>query len=117
MDMVDVEAAFLNALVDTDVYMELPEGSREYMRMQGIKLDNDTVIKKLLRAQYGLVQSPRLWMETFSLILTSLGLKQCKTDPCLFCLFVGILRRLHHRRALKVGHSNQDRNFWTSESI
>jgi hypothetical protein len=26
-------------------------------------------------------------METFSLILTSLGLKQCKTDPCLFCLF------------------------------
>jgi hypothetical protein len=51
-----------------------------------VELDEDTVIK-LLRAQYGLVQSPRLWMETFSSILTSLGLKQCKTDPCLFCLF------------------------------
>jgi hypothetical protein len=86
MDMVDVEAAFLNAFVNTDVYIELPEGLREYMQMQGIELDDDTVIK-LLRAQYGLVQSPRLWMETFSLILTFLGLKQCKTDPCLFCLF------------------------------
>jgi hypothetical protein len=86
MDMVDVEAAFLNALVDTDVCIELPEGLREYMRMQGIELDNNTVIK-LLRAQYGSVQSPILWMEAFSLILMSLGLKQCKTDPCLFCLF------------------------------
>jgi hypothetical protein len=86
MDMVDVEAAFLNALVDTDVFIELPEGLREYLRTQGVELDEDTVIK-LLRAQYGLVQSPRLWMETFSSILTSLGLKQCKTDPCLFCLF------------------------------
>ena len=86
MDMVDVEAAFLNALVNTDVFIELPEGLREYLRTQGVELDEDTVIK-ILRAQYGLVQSPRLWMETFSSILTSLGLKQCKTDPCLFCLF------------------------------
>ena len=86
MDMVDVEAAFLNAHVDTDMYIEQPEGLRKDLWMQGIELDNDTVIK-LLRAQYGLVQSPRLWMETFSLILMSLGLKQCQTDPCLFCLF------------------------------
>jgi hypothetical protein len=86
MDMVDVEAAFLTALVDTDMYIKLPEGLREYMQMQGIELDNNTVIK-LSRAQYGLVQCPRLWMETFSYILTSLGLNQCKTYPCLFCLF------------------------------
>jgi hypothetical protein len=91
--MVDVEAAFLNALDDTDVYIELPEVlreymrmQREYMRMQCIELDNDTVIK-LLCTQYGLVQSPRLRMETFSMILMSLGLKQCKTEPCLFYLF------------------------------
>ena len=86
-DMLDVEAAFLNALVDTDVYIEMPEGLREYQRMQGIELDDEDSVIKLRRAQYGLVQSPRLWMETFCKILKSLGLTQCKTDPCLFCLF------------------------------
>lgn len=83
--MLDVEAAFLNAKVDTDIFIELPEGLREYMLTKGIDL-GDSVIK-LRSAQYGLVQSPRLWMETFAKILKSLGLVQCKTDPCLFCLF------------------------------
>ncbi|KAI2505738.1 GAG-pre-integrase domain [Fragilaria crotonensis] len=84
-DMIDVEAAFLNALLDTDVFIEMPEGLRELLLSQGVTLGD--VIIKLLRAQYGLVQSPRLWMELFSKILVSIGLKQCKTDPCLFCLF------------------------------
>jgi hypothetical protein len=30
--MVDVEAAFLNAHVDTEVYIEMPEGLKEYYR-------------------------------------------------------------------------------------
>ena len=29
--MVDVEAAFFNAEVDTDVYIEMPEGLSEYL--------------------------------------------------------------------------------------
>ena len=84
-DMINVKAAFLNALLDTDVFIEIPEGLRELLLSQGVTLRD--VIIKLLRAQYGLVQSPRLWMELFSKILVSIGLKQCKTDPCLFCLF------------------------------
>ena len=83
--MVDVEAAFLNAHVDTEVYIEMPEGLKQYyQKSKGIDL-GDSIIK-LDRAQCGLVQSPRLWMATFSKILTRLGLKQCKTDPCLFSL-------------------------------
>jgi hypothetical protein len=84
IEMVDVEAAFLNAPVDTDVYIEMPEGLREYFLSKGKDI-GDAVIK-LKRAQYGLVQSPRLWMQTFSKILRALGLTQCKTDPCLFTL-------------------------------
>ena len=84
IEMVDVEAAFLNAKVDTDVFIEMPEGLKEYQYSMGVDL-GDTVIK-LKRAQYGLVQSPRLWMATFSKILTGLSLSQCKTDPCLFKL-------------------------------
>ncbi|KAI2489962.1 Reverse transcriptase (RNA-dependent DNA polymerase) [Fragilaria crotonensis] len=83
--MLDVEAAFLNAKVDSDIYIEMPEGLYEYMLSKGIDLSD--MIIKLRSAQYGLVQSPRLWMETFSKILKSLGLIQCKSDPCLFCLF------------------------------
>ena len=84
IQMVDVEAAFLNAAVDTDVYIEMPEGLSDYLDSLN-KSVGDSVIR-LKRAQYGLVQSPRLWMETFSRILVSLGLTQCKSDPCLFVL-------------------------------
>ena len=80
-----VEAAFLNALLDTDVFIKMPEGLRELLLSQGVMLGD--VVINLLRAQYGPVQSPRLLMELFSKILVSIGLKQCKTDPCLFCLF------------------------------
>jgi hypothetical protein len=89
IEMVDVEAAFLNAPVDTDVYIELPEGLKEHHLKKYqplIKFDIRETIIKLKRAQYGLVQSPRLWMHTFAKILTKLGLVQCKTDPCLFTL-------------------------------
>jgi hypothetical protein len=89
IEMVDVEAAFLNAPVDTDVYIELPEGLKEHHLKKYqplIKFDIRETIIKLKRAQYGLVQSPRLWMYTFAKILTKLGLVQCKTDPCLFTL-------------------------------
>jgi hypothetical protein len=82
--LVDVEAAFLNALVDNDVYIEFPEGLLEYLESKGIYLADHII--KLKRAQYGLVQSPRLWMMTFAKILINLGLTQCKTDPCLFTL-------------------------------
>jgi histone deacetylase 1/2 len=83
--MIDVEAAFLNALLDTDIYIELPEGLLEYALSKGLDLRG--MIIKLRRAQYGLVQSPRLWMETFTKILLALGLTQSKTDPCLFMMF------------------------------
>jgi Reverse transcriptase (RNA-dependent DNA polymerase) len=81
--MIDVEAAFLNAEVDQDIFIEIPEGLCEYsQKKEGIELGNSVV--KVLRAQYGLVQSPRLWMNTFLAILKDLGMRQCKSDPCLF---------------------------------
>ena len=70
MDIIDVEAAFINALLDTDVFSEMPEGLRELLLSQGINLGD--VFIKLLCAQYRLVQSPRLWMELFSKVLLSI---------------------------------------------
>jgi Reverse transcriptase (RNA-dependent DNA polymerase) len=50
-DMVDVEAAFLNALLDTDVFIEMPEGLRELLLIQGVTLGD--VIIKLLHVRAG----------------------------------------------------------------
>ena len=83
--MIDVEAAFLNAEVDSDIFIEMPEGLAPHL-FYNKGMDLGDVVIKLRRAQYGLVQSPRLWMQTFSKILINLGLKQCRTDPCLFVL-------------------------------
>jgi hypothetical protein len=38
IEMVDVEAAFLNAKVDTDVFIEMPEGLKEYQYSMGVDL-------------------------------------------------------------------------------
>ena len=84
VDMIDVEAAFpTNALLDMDVFIEMPEGLWELLLSQGVTLRD--VIIKLLRAQYGLVQSPRLcWMELFSKILSMyIGLSNARlTHVC-----------------------------------
>ena len=48
-DMIDVEAAFLNALLDTNVFIKMPEGLRELLLSQEVSLKD--VIIKLLRAQ------------------------------------------------------------------
>jgi hypothetical protein len=87
--MVDVEAAFLNAPVDTDVFIEMPEGLREYFLSKG--KDVGDVVIKLKRAQYGLVQSPRLWMQTFSKILRGLGLTQAVRPTHVFSPFILVL--------------------------
>jgi len=82
-ELIDVEAAFLNDEVDQDIFIEIPEGLHEFM-MKADKREISNHVIKLKRAQYGLVQSPRLWMLTFSNILKSIGMRQCKSDPCLF---------------------------------
>ena len=50
--MIDVEAAFLSALLDTDAFIKMPEGLRELLLSQGVSLGD--VIIKLLHAQYRL---------------------------------------------------------------
>ena len=59
----DVVSAFTNSLLDEIVYIECPDGFKEW----GICL-------LLLRALYGLRQLPRLWLEDITSTLTKLGL-------------------------------------------
>jgi hypothetical protein len=70
---VDYVAAFVQADIDTTVYVEMPRGFTQ----QGKVL-------RLKKSLYGLKQSPRNHFHNLSAKLKTLGLSSCDLDPCLF---------------------------------
>ena len=70
----DVNTAFLNAIVNEDIYMYTPDGLTT----------PPGHILKLNKALYGLKQAPREWNHTVHLFIISLGFTQCKSDSCIY---------------------------------
>jgi len=64
-EAIDVEAAFLNADVDEDIYIEPPEG------WTGIDQNTGIHICKLIKDMFGIVQDPRCWSKTFAKCVTA----------------------------------------------
>ncbi len=62
LHQLDVKTAFLNAPLKEDVYVELPDGYKEYK-------DNVELVWKLNKALYGLKQAPRAWYDTCDNVL------------------------------------------------
>lgn len=76
LEQMDVSNAFLNADVEEEVYMEVPEGYRE---------GKEHLVCKLQKSLYGLKQAPRNWYLLVSnFIKSKMGFKACVSDPCLF---------------------------------
>ena len=76
LEQLDVPTAFLNADLDEDVYMQLPEGYRD---------GKQDIVLRLKKSLYGLKQSPRNWyIRVSTFILERLGFKATVSDPCLF---------------------------------
>jgi transposase InsO family protein len=76
LDQMDVDTAFLNGIMDTEVYMEQPEGFEEG--------DSDQVCL-LVKALYGTHQAPRVWNDHINTTITSvLGYERCKSDACMY---------------------------------
>jgi hypothetical protein len=73
-DQVDVNAAFLNADLEEEVYMHPPEGS---------DIPRGKVLR-LRKALYGLKQAPRAYNKTFDAWLQSQGFRPGQADPCLY---------------------------------
>lgn len=69
---VDVTNAFLNAILDQEVYVECPPG----FKVPG-------KVWKLNKALYGLRIAPKLWFEELSSFLQSKGYQSCSEEPCL----------------------------------
>ena len=83
---VDYLAAFCQAPIDTEVYIDLPRGWHKLNEMGlPIKFKEGHVLK-LQRSLYGLVQSPKNFFAHLKTTLLSeeVGFKQSEYDPCLF---------------------------------
>jgi hypothetical protein len=70
----DVKMAFLNGVLDEEIFMEQPEGFN----------DGTDRVCELHKSLYGLKQSPRCWNKHFKEVLKDYGLCESKADPCLF---------------------------------
>ena len=72
----DVKNAFLNGMLQKEVYVEQPKGIVDPHK------PND--VYKLKRALYGLKQAPRAWYDRLTFYLTENGFKRGNADSSLF---------------------------------
>ena len=89
IEQIDFIGAFLNAGVDTDLYIELPEGLYEYslssttavdlLKQYGWNPAKDQVIL-LKKSLYGLKQAPYLWQQKVTTLLKGLGYRPLASD-------------------------------------
>jgi transposase InsO family protein len=74
LDQMDAVTAFLNAPLQEDLYLHVPDGFQRR---------GDHVLK-LKKSLYGLRQAPRYWNKTLHEWLLKQGLQQSKVDQCLY---------------------------------
>lgn len=70
----DVPTAFLNGVLESEVYIKVP---------QGIESTGNKVLK-LRRSLYGLKESPKCWNIQFNNVMLKTGLKRSGYDFCLY---------------------------------
>ena len=77
----DVKTAFLNGILEAEVYIEQPQGFEVSAR--------DTHVCRLRKALYGLKQAPRAWYSRIDTYLQDLGFEKSEADPNLYYLVDG----------------------------
>jgi hypothetical protein len=77
----DVKTAFLNGLIEEEVYIEHPLGFEVHGR--------ESHVCRLKKALYGLKQAPRDWYLRIDAYLQQLGFEKSEADPNLYFIVVG----------------------------
>ena len=78
----DVKTAFLNGVIEEEVYIEQPEG----FTVHGL----DSHVCRLKKALYGLKQAPRAWYSKIDSYLQRLGFTKSEADSNIYFKVVGI---------------------------
>ena len=82
-EIIDVEAAFLESKVETECYVEWPDGIVDLGFMTQDEADSTCAMLNM--AMYGQVDAALLWLRTFgSYLEDECNMNQSKTDPCIF---------------------------------
>ena len=82
IDQMDAISAFLNSVIQGDVYMEVPPLQAELL---GLPIDQIRgKVCKLLKGLYGLKQAPWLWQQKLKTTLTQLGFQPLLTDDSVY---------------------------------
>ena len=76
----DVMVAFLNGIIEEEVYIENPEGFEIF--------NSESHVCRLKRALYGLKQAPRYWYTQIDNCLTRLGFTKSEADANLYQIVV-----------------------------
>ena len=76
----DVGGAYLEADIDTELYMQIPTE---------FSIDGSTTTVKLKKSIYGLKQSGELWNSHIHKIFLSLGFTRSVDDPCVYARIIG----------------------------
>ena len=74
----DVKTAYLNAPIDSELYVEQPEGYSVSNK------ESRKAVWKLKKSLYGLKQSGRNWNNLLHLHLCTDGFEQSNTDSCAY---------------------------------
>jgi hypothetical protein len=85
----DIAQAYLNADMPHDLYVLLEPAIAKVLiqrdpTFEQFREPNGTVLVKLNKAQYGCVESARLWYNTIAAFLESKGFVKNFYDPCIF---------------------------------
>ena len=73
----DVKLAFLNGVVEEEVYVEQPLDFETH--------DRESHVCRLKKALYGLKQAPKTWYDRIDSFLSSLVFTKSKVDSNLYC--------------------------------
>ncbi|OWZ12284.1 polyprotein [Phytophthora megakarya] len=75
-DQMDIEAAFLNGILEEEVFTKQPEG----MEAPG----KEELVYKLLKGLYGLNQVPRVWHKALTEYLEKEGFERLQCEACIY---------------------------------